>query len=179
MPNYRRVYQQNGYYFFTVVSYQRQPVFIRQEFRKALRTAILKTQKQYPFENVAMVLLPDHLHCIWRVPEGDVNYSRRWSLIKRQVSQHLSGHFEGVVSCSRGKRRESLIWQRRFWEHQILDEEDLQAHLDYCYWNPVKHGLVSRVSDWLYSTFHRDVRRGLYPLDWGGDYCESDGLFGE
>jgi len=123
-----------------------------------------------PFNIEAWVLLPDHLHTIWTLPENDDNFASHWAIIKRSVSRHC-GSIEGnerPMSDSRSRRGEEGIWQRRFWDHLIRDEQDLQRHLDYLHWNPVKHGYVKRVMDWPYSTFHRFVAQGLYAPDWGG-----------
>jgi putative transposase len=114
--------------------------------------------------------LPDHLHTIWTLPENDDNFGSRWAVIKRTVSRigdSLGGNEESI-NGSHGKRGERRVWQRRFWEHLIRDELDLQRHLDYLHWNPVKHGFVKSAKDWPYSTFHRFVNQGLYPPDWGG-----------
>jgi putative transposase len=81
-------------------------------------------------------------------------------------------------SASKARRREKGIWQRRFWEHQIRDEADLNRHIDYIHHNPVKHGLVERVVDWPYSSFHRYVRSGVLPEDWAGIEAQT-GRFGE
>ena len=107
-----------------------------------------------PFHINACVVLPEHLHCIWTLPENDDDFSSRWREIKKQFTK-LSG-------CR-------TIWQPRFWEHTIRDEVDYRRHTDYIYINPVKHGWVTRVQDWPFSTFHRDVRNGLYPVDWAGE----------
>ena len=204
MPNYRRYNSHSRCYFFTLVSYQRSPLFIQPAFRELLHNSIKRVQQAYAFKIDAMVLLPDHLHCIWTLPEEDDNYSRRWSMIKRFVSQGRVNGAHGApydgaafnivndadstafdVGCamrtkSRIKRGESNIWQRRFWEHEIRDQRDYEKHLDYCYWNPLKHGLVNRVCDWPYSTFHRDVKKGLYPPDWCGDTVVFEKMsFGE
>lgn len=175
MPNYRRYPSASKIYFFTLATYQRQPVLLAPEFRSALRSAITETRRHCPFSIDGWVLLPDHLHCIWTLPDQDVDFSRRWSMIKRLATQKLRGLSlvrTAHPTESRSKRREGSIWQRRFWEHQIRDERDLCHHLDYCYWNPVKHGLVQEVRLWPYSTFHRDVRRGLYPESWGSQIIE-------
>ena len=114
-----------------------------------------------------MVLLPDHVHCILRLPEGDTDFSTRWMMIKRAVSrecQHMYPHPD--VSASRRKHRDSVIWQRRFWEHCIRDAHDFQQHVDYIHYNPVRHGLVAHPGHWPYSSFHRFVREGTYPADW-------------
>ena len=114
----------------------------------------------------AVVILPDHLHCVWRLPDGDADYSTRWSLIKATFSRSLARGERR--SASRIKRGERGIWQRRFWEHCLRDENDYARHVDYIHWNPVKHGHVDRATDWAYSSFHRYVARGVYASDWGG-----------
>ncbi len=155
-------------YFFTVNTRQRLPVLTEAPVRDALREAIRQTRLTAPFEIDAWVLLPDHLHCIWTLPQGDADFSMRWSKIKRYVSQQCGETFDfGNLSASRTKRHELGLWQRRFWEHQIRDEADFARHADYIHWNPVKHGLVARAVDWPYSTFHRFVYDGVYAPDWG------------
>ena len=168
MPNYRRANLAGGTYFFTVNTLQRIPVLTEASVREALREAIRHTRLTAPFDIDAWVLLPDHLHCIWTLPPGDSNFSIRWSKIKRYVSRECSEEF-GVkeISASRSQRRESSLWQRRFWEHQIRDDADFARHVDYIHWNPVKHGLVPRAGDWAYSTFHRFVSDEVYLPDWG------------
>lgn len=168
MPNYRRANIAGGTYFFTVNTLRRLPVLTEAPVREALREAIRQTRLTAPFDIDAWVLLPDHLHCIWTLPQGDADFSMRWSRIKRYVSQQCGDTFGiGNVSASRTMRRESGLWQRRFWEHQIRDEADFARHVEYIHWNPVKHGLVARAVDWPYSTFHRFVRNGVYAPDWG------------
>ncbi|XXQ69456.1 REP-associated tyrosine transposase [Neisseriaceae bacterium B1] len=142
-------------YFFTVVSHQRKPILIDETVRAALRQAVLAVREKYPFEILAWVLLPDHMHTIWRLPENDANFSERWRQIKRR-SQYLVGN-------------DVKLWQNRFWEHAIRDESDFAQHFDYIHFNPVKHGYVTRVINWKFSTFHRSVRQGIYPQNWGGD----------
>lgn len=172
MPNYIRSRVEGGTYFFTVVSYQRMPILIRDTSRILLHEAFEKTSQRYPFETVAYCLLPDHLHCIWKLPEGDSNYSMRWNVIKGNFTnaymREIGSNQER--SDSRQKRREATIWQRRFWEHTITDEIDLEFHLDYIHYNPIKHGYVTRATDWQWSSFHRFVEDGVYDNDWvGGD----------
>lgn len=179
MSNYRRSNIAGGTYFFTVNSFRRRPILATESLRNALRLAIQKTRLTHPFEIDAWVLLPDHLHCIWTLPQGDANFSVRWSMIKRLVSQACADEF-GVdnLSASRTQRKESGIWQRRFWEHQIRDDNDFARHVDYIHFNPVKHGLVARAMDWPHSTFHRYVAQEILPQDWGigtdiaGDFGE-------
>ncbi|MGR9043873.1 MAG: REP-associated tyrosine transposase [Gammaproteobacteria bacterium] len=138
--------------------------------RAALRSAIHAVQSRHPFTINAWVLLPDHLHCIWTLPPDDNDFAGRWRLIKRSVSLACADEYRRAdwMTASKIKRRESTIWQRRYWEHAIRNETDFSRHIDYIYFNPVKHHLVARVGDWPYSTFHRDVAKGLYPVHWGG-----------
>ena len=170
MPEYRRVKVKGGTYFFTVVTYDRQPILIGDQVRSALREGIQEVRQSLPFAIDAWVLLPDHLNAVWTLPENDDNFVSRWAIIKRSVSQRC-GSLDGIersINDSHSKRGEKRIWQRRFWEHLIRDEKDFQLHIDYIHWNPVKHGYVKRVIDWPYSTFHRFVKLRLYPDDWGG-----------
>ncbi|MCY1293092.1 REP-associated tyrosine transposase [compost metagenome] len=176
MSNYRRAKDPGALYFFTLVTHQRKPVLTCPDVRRFLRAAIVHTRTRYPFGIHGWVLLPDHLHCIWELRGDDYDFARRWAIIKRRVSQQWSG--TGQRSASRVTRGELGLWQRRFWEHRIRDEEDYQRHMDYLHWNPVKHGLVTRVHDWPWSSFHRLVREGVYPNDWGGS-GDIDGVFGE
>ena len=111
-----------------------------------------------------MVILPEHLHCMWTLPPGDVDFSNRWRLIKSRFSHSMATGER--LSERRRLKRERGIWQRRFWEHAIRDQQDFDAHFDYIHYNPVKHGWVLRVADWPYSSFHRFVRSGVYSLDW-------------
>ena len=169
MPEYRRPRITGGTYFFTVVTFDRLPIFTHAETRKILRLAWKNVCERMPFTMDAVCLLPDHLHCIWTLPEDDSNYSVRWKEIKRRFTRaYLSEIGPGRArSDSRRKRGEAAIWQRRFWEHMIRDEADLNQHVDYIHYNPVKHGLVKRVIDWPWSSFHRYVRSGYYECYWG------------
>lgn len=170
MPEYRRIRVKGGSYFFTVVTFERRPFLLNDQVRTALRHGIQEVRQSLPFSVDAWVLLPDHLHAIWTLPENDDNFGSRWAVIKRTVSRqcgYLAGNDRSIKE-SPGKRRESRIWQRRFWDHLIRDDLDFQRHLDYLHWNPVKHGYVKRVIYWPYSTFHRFVNQGLYLPDWGG-----------
>jgi putative transposase len=164
MTKYRRAQFEGGYYFFTVVTYERRKFLTDENALICLRQAINDTKKKNNFETIAFCLLPDHLHCIWKLPEGDNNFPLRWSKIKSQfTSLYLqSGGIESMQSPSRSGKRERGIWQRRFWEHQIRDERDLQRHLDYIHYNPLKHELVENVEDWPWSTYHRYIRENKY-----------------
>jgi putative transposase len=176
MSDYRRPQNAGGLYFFTLVTANRRPVLTDPDLRRALHDAIIVVRQRYPFTIHAWVLLPDHMHCIWALPEHDADFSKRWSMIKKLVSQHYAP--ESVRSYSKHLRRESGLWQRRLWEHQVRDDEDYRRHMDYLHWNPVKHGFVQSVVDWPWSSFHRLVREGVYVRDWGSnDPVEGD--FGE
>lgn len=170
MSEYIRSYTQGATYFFTLVSYNRRDIFCNEDFLQAFKNSIKQIQQQYHFEIIAWVQLPDHLHCIWKMPENDANYSMRWSQIKRLTTQACPQYQLSLneLSHSKAKRHERGVWQRRFFEHQIKDEADLIKHMDYLHYNPIKHGLVTRVLDWPYSSFHRCVRQGFYAEDWSG-----------
>lgn len=132
-----------------------------------LRTAVRRVHRLHPFIINAWVVLPEHMHCVWTLPPGDADYPLRWRLIKTFFSRALPlDEYRSAVRLHRGERG---IWQRRYWEHLIRNEADFRRHMDYVYVNPLKHGLVRRVGDRPYSSFHRDVRAGLYPADWAGD----------
>lgn len=169
MPEYRRSFIPGGTFFFTVVTYNRIPILIDNDARRILRQAWLEFKGRFPFTTNAICLLPDHLHCIWTLPEGDANYSIRWKEIKRLFSKEYGRIFltSTHLTPSREKRKEAAIWQRRFWEHTIRDEGDYNRHLDYIHYNPVKHGLVDHVQDWQWSSFHRYVRMDYYEKEWG------------
>lgn len=168
MPNYRRARFAGGMYFFTVVTARRRAVLVGHSARRLLRQSISECRQRWPFTIVAMVLLPDHLHTIWTLPAGDADYSKRWSYIKRTFSQSwvAIGERQTRPSVSQLRHRRLGVWQRRFWEHSIRDEDDLTAHLDYIHFNPVKHGLVQCPHLWPHSTFHRFAARGSYQQDW-------------
>ncbi|MBV9575221.1 MAG: transposase [Gammaproteobacteria bacterium] len=159
MSQYKRFYQSGGYYFFTLVSYHRRPIFVNCENVKYFKDAIDKVKKSYPFFLNAIVILPDHLHCIWRLPENDKDFSTRWRLIKR--------YFSMKMNTAINHRNEKEIWQRRFWEHSIRNEIDWQKRMDYIHYNPVKHGLVTSPGDWKHSSFNYWVKKGIYEKDWG------------
>jgi len=171
---YRRAQVQGGTYFFTVVTYKRVKIFNRPENAALLRQAIEKVRKSYPFKIDAFVLLPEHFHCIWTLPQDDADFSTRWRLIKSNFSRKAShvGWVEErnptgqAISASRLKKNEKAVWQRRFWEHLIRDEQDLKHHVEYIHYNPVKHGYVKAPKDWNFSSFHRYVNNGIYDLQW-------------
>jgi len=176
MSTYRRAKSPGGTFFFTVVTLNRQPILCDEPVRRALHEAVGAVRLARRFRIDAWVLLPDHLHCIWTLPEDDEDISTRWALIKRDVARQVGGLYfnRQLMSSSKQKHREATIWQRRFWEHCIRDEVDYRRHFEYLHFNPVKHGLVSRVADWPYSTFHRMVTDGVYDPAWAGPVVDED-----
>ncbi|MDB5816180.1 MAG: transposase [Rhodocyclales bacterium] len=166
MPNYRRAWQPGGTYFFTVTLLQRQGNDLLTRHIDVLRAAIRKVRARFPFEIHGWVVLPEHMHCVIELPEGDADFAVRWMRIKQEFSLGIPQGEQR--SKTRERRHERGIWQHRFWEHLIRDEADFNAHMDYVHVNPVKHGLVTRVVDWPYSTFHKLVAEGVYSDDWGG-----------
>jgi putative transposase len=166
MPDYRRAWHPGGTYFFTVNLLQRHDNDLLIRHIEALRESVRWVKSRHPFVIHAWVILPEHLHCVMELPPEDANFAMRWRLIKMGFSKSLPP--KERRSKVRQKRGERGIWQRRYWEHLIHDEADYRAHIDYVHFNPVKHGWASHVSDWPYSTFHRFVEQGIYPLDWAG-----------
>jgi REP-associated tyrosine transposase len=169
MSNYHRRFTPNTLYFFTVVTYQRKPLLTVEPIRSNMRNAFEHVRKRWKFDIEAIVLLPDHLHTIWKLPDGDSDYSTRWRLIKDKCTRSLKnqGYRIEHFSDSRIKKKEHGIWQRRFWEHQIRNEKDFENHMDYIHYNPIKHGYVESLLDWKWSSFHRYVKMGWYDPGWG------------
>ena len=155
MSTYRRNRVPGGAYFFTVVTHQRKSVFVDDAAVQVLRQAFRAVMAVRPFRIDAMVVLPEHMHCIWRLPPGDADYSNRWREIKKQVT--------GALAPKIGRP----VWQPRFWEHTLRDDEDWRLHVDYIHFNPVKHGHVLQAADWPWSSFGSAVARGWYSADWG------------
>lgn len=168
MPSYRRAHIPGGTFFFTLVTHQRKPLFDSNVGRSLLGECFRQAIQRWPMNVNAIVLLPDHLHAIWSLPTGDSAYSRRWSWIKKEFTKRwlLDSGDECSVSQGRQKERRRGIWQPRFWEHTIKDEDDFERHFDYIHYNPVKHGLVRCPHEWPHSSFHRWVKRGVYPEHW-------------
>lgn len=175
---YRRVRIKGGTCFFTVVTHHRQKIFSHSENVQLLREAFQYVMKNHTLTIDAFVLLPDHLHCIWTLPETDDNYSMRWRLLKGYFSRHCDERFKHV---DRGDGNEPAVWQQRFGEHTIRDEADFTKHVEYIHYNPVKHGHALTPVDWPYSSFHRYVKRGLYEARWaaGVHLAFEDGIGGE
>ena len=176
MPRYQRALVPGGCFFFTVAIADRTDDLLVREIAR-LQHSYRSIAERYPFETLAICILPDHLHAIWSLPEGDSDFSGRWSLIKSGFARGLAP--ASKLSPRQISKREQGLWQRRFWEHAIRDECDYARHLDYIHFSPVKHGLVVRVCDWPHSSFHEFVARGELPQDWGGDAGEILGSFGE
>ena len=149
-------------YFFTVVTHDRRPILIEEidRLRGAFRTVLTR----HPFTLEAIVVLPDHLHTMWRMQEEDGDFSMRWRVLKRLFSTGLE---VPIPDASRARKREKSIWQRRFWDHVIRDDDDWRRHLDYIHYNPVRHGYCESPGEWPYSSFARMVERGWYEPDWG------------
>jgi putative transposase len=176
MPQYRRAKVKGGTLFFTVTLADRSSDLLVRHVEH-LRRIYKTVQERRPFETVAICILPDHLHAIWSLPPGDADFSMRWSVIKSGFTRGLDD--EAPRTASKVGKRERGLWHRRYWEHAIRSDADLERHVDYIHFNPVKHGLVSRVRDWPHSSFHRYVERGTLPRDWGGDVRDVKGAFGE
>jgi putative transposase len=172
MPSYRRAFVDGGCWFFTVNLEDRRRRLLTEHIG-SLRRAVAKVKRERPFDIDAWVVLPEHMHAIWTLPPGDSDFPTRWRLIKTFFSRSLAAS-EPRSEVHRA-RNERAIWQRRYWEHLIRDEKDYMRHVHYCYFNPVKHGLVANVEDWPYSSFHRDMTAGFNPTDWDA----IDGDFGE
>jgi putative transposase len=172
---YRRADVAGGTYFFTVNLADRSSRLLVEQV-DVLRHAVRVVERGHPFAIIAWVVLPDHMHAIWTLPDGDADFSGRWSLIKAGFSRAIA-RTEDIPASRRGKR-ERGIWQRRFWEHLIRDEEDLHRHIDYVHINPVKHGHANRATDWPHSSIHRYIRAGWLTADWACD-ADDSGMGGE
>ena len=175
MVRYRRNFIAGGTFFFTLTLVDRTSRTLV-EHVEALRAAMTETRRSHLFTIDAVVVLPDHLHIVMTLPEGDADYPNRWRLIKRRFTE---GVMKSGTTVARHRNGEPELWQRRYWEHTIRDDEDFERHVDYIHFNPVKHGLVGRVCDWPHSSFHRYVRHGLLPQDWAGDFSQDEASFGE
>lgn len=176
MSRYRRLLIEGGAFFFTLALADRGSDLLVRHIER-LRHAYAEMEKRHPFETVAICILPDHIHALWRLPDADADYAARWSLFKSGFSRGLPA--DQTRSLSKIAKREKGIWQRRYWEHAIRDDADFERHVDYIHYNPVKHRLVTRVADWPFSSFHRYVEQGILPSDWAGEAKELLGSFGE
>ena len=164
MVDYRRNRVPGGTFFFTVNLHNRQSTLLVDHV-VAFRDSISAVREGHPFHIDAIVVLPEHLHAVWTLPEGDDDYALRWRLIKTRFTQ------------SHIRSAETKVWQDRYWEHTIRDEPDFEAHVNYVHINPVKHGYVERASEWQHSSIHRYIREGIVTTDWAVE--PSTGKFGE
>ena len=167
---YRRANIQGGCYFFTVVTERRRNIFADETNIILLRQAFRHVMNKYPFTIDAMVVLPDHLHCIWTLPTDDADFSTRWRLIKTWFTKHCDDKYKLKPNISRIKKKQQAIWQHRYWEHLIRDDIDFEHHVDYIHYNPVKHQYVTKPSDWTYSSIHQYIERGIISSDWGQSF---------
>lgn len=169
MSSYKRVHIPGGSYFFTLVTFGRQPILTSPQARATLRHAFRETRVHQPFQLDAICLLPDHLHCLWTLPEGDADFPGRWNRIKGLFSKRYlaANASHDDPNHSRLRKGEATVWQRRFWEHCIRDADDFRRHLDYLHFNPVKHGHASNALDWPWSSLPRYVQLGWYDRAWG------------
>ena len=163
---YRRLFIPGSTVFFTLVTYKRSPVFSSDKAVSIFRESIQKVCSHHPFTIVAAVVLPDHIHMLWTLPENDTDYPMRWRLIKSNFSHRWHDPFSTLIPDSRKAKGERTVWQRRYWEHTIRDESDLTRHIEYIHYNPVKHGYVQSPVNWQPSSFHTYVNKGIYPNDW-------------
>jgi putative transposase len=167
---YRRLRLEGATYFFTVVTHARRPLFQEAEVVGWLEAAIEAVRARHPFEIEAQVILPDHLHALWTLPDDDANYSSRWRLIKEAFTRKFLQQRRGPPRTEVARKRgEQPIWQRRFWEHTIRDERDFQDHVDYIHINPLRHGLAAAPGQWPHSTFKAWLDLGCYEPTWGTD----------
>jgi putative transposase len=164
---YRRYYIPGGTYFFTLVTFHRKRIFSFPGAVCLLEESIKYVHDRMPFVMIASVILPDHLHQLWKLPPESSDFSTSWRLIKSHFSRNFRQSFQGFASTSRNDKGEVDIWQPRFWEHLIRNEQDLENHIDYIHFNPVKHGLSNSPSNWEHSSFKRFVNEGFYPPEWG------------
>jgi putative transposase len=173
---YKRIFVKGGTYFFTVNLAERQRTLLT-DHADILRSVMRKVKARHPFAIDAIVILPDHIHALWTLPKDDCDYPARWMLIKTGFSRQIPKGES--VSRSRMSKGERGIWQRRYWEHLIRDENDFARHTDYIHYNPVKHGYVSRPSDWQFSSIHRYIADGRLNPDWAARFSENDVGWGE
>jgi putative transposase len=170
VPNYRRWHRTWGSYFITIATHERYPIFRDARARLLLGRAFRETAANWPLTVHELVLLPDHLHLLCSIPDDEQDYSTRIRLIKKRFTRAwLAGDGrEGGQSPSRRRRGIRGVWQKRFYEHTIRNERGFRDHVVYIFMNPVKHGLVTRVVDWPWSTFQRHVAQGDLAPDWSG-----------
>jgi putative transposase len=168
MSQYRRVFQEGTYYFITIVTHNRKQILINEI--DLLRESFKYSKTKYEYEIFAVVILPDHLHMLIK-PRDFLQYPDIIKTIKTHFTKNLPESYkresQKEVSQSKLNKGEKGIWQRRYFEHTIRDEKDLERHLDYIHYNPVKHSFVNSASEWNFSSFKDFVKSGVYENDWG------------
>ena len=174
--HYRRAFTPGATLFFTVVTHDRRPILESAEAVDALRAAFRKVRQTRPFEIDAMVVLPDHLHCLWTLPCEDADFATRWRLIKTCFTKHGPSALRVPPDAARAAKQAQAVWQHRYWEHVVRDEHDYARHADYIHYNPVKHGWAPSPADWPHSSFHRHVSAGIYPANWGQGDMHFEGI---
>ena len=168
MPDYRRYFNPGAAIFFTVITHDRRLILCTEKGRDFLRQAIQNVKKDRPFESIAFALMPEHFHCLWKLPDEDGNFSVRMACIKKMFTRLWleNGEDQCDISKARKKHREKGVWQKRFWEHTIRNEDDFINHVNYIHYNPVKHNLAKCPHAWPYSTFHQWMKDGYYKKEW-------------
>lgn len=174
--HYRRAFIPGGSFFFTLVTERRRTLFNDENNVEILRQAFRNVKAKRPFYIDAMVVMPDHLHCIWTLPANDADFSTRWRLIKTWFSKHCPAEMRETPDSVGQHKKQQAVWQQRFWEHALRDEKDFAQHVEYIHYNPVKHGYVDAPEQWPFSSFHRYVQAGIYPPDWGADVMDFNGI---
>lgn len=174
--HYRRAFIPGGSFFFTVVTEHRRPILATPDAVDVLRAAIRSVRTTRPFNVDAIVVLPDHLHCIWTLPPGDADFATRWRLIKGTFTKQCDPTLRPKPNRARTAKREQALWQHRYWEHRLRDETDFARHIEYIHYNPVKHRLAAAAIDWPYSSFRRYVEAGVYSADWGRPSPDLEGI---
>jgi putative transposase len=173
---YRRAFIPGGSFFFTLVTEKRRAIFKHEPNVDTLRAAFASIKAQRPFDIDAIVIMPDHLHCIWTLPPGDLDFATRWRLIKTWFTKHCDPGLRALPNKARQNKQEQAIWQHRYWEHVLRDEADFARHVDYIHYNPVKHSYVATPSAWPHSSFQRYVEAGIYPANWGVSNMNFEGI---
>jgi putative transposase len=173
---YRRAFIPGGSFFFTLVTEKRRAIFNDERNVDTLRAAFANIKAQRPFDIDAIVIMPDHLHCIWTLPSSDLDFATRWRLIKTWFTKHCDPSLRTPPNKARQNKQEQAIWQHRYWEHALRDEADFVRHTDYIHYNPVKHKHVTAPREWPHSSFHRYVEAGIYPADWGASNMDFEGI---
>jgi putative transposase len=168
MPNYQRNFVPGGTYFITIVTYHRRRFLTDESVRPMLYQALRDAQAEMPFAIPAMVIIPDHVHLLIALPPGDCAYPARLGYFKKEFTKSYleAGGVEATTTMGIKLAGRRGVWQPRYWEHTIEDEQDFEHHFDYIHYNPVKHGYVQEVRAWPYSSFHRWVQEGHYPERW-------------